>query len=88
MSFAARYNGETCPVWYLWAVNRGEEMLDPYCDTSKAYPEAESAGLDSICPGGVVFFSIADMSGSDEPLSFLLKVYQGYESGSIVLPAP
>ncbi|MBQ4289868.1 MAG: hypothetical protein II719_01600, partial [Clostridia bacterium] len=86
MRMETSYSETRYPVWRLWAVNRGDATLDLFCKTSKPYPHAGSSGLESICPGGVVFFTIYDSSHDDEVLSFTLISSGGYASESIQLP--
>ena len=80
--------GTEYPVWHLWAFNRGEQLLYLFCDTSRPLLTTETSGLDYICPGGLAFFSILDMSQDSEPLSFVLFSSAEYETAPIELPIP
>ena len=80
--------GAEYPVWHLWALNRGEKVLYLFADTSKPLLTTETSGLDFICPGGLAFFSILDMSQDGEALSFTLFSSAEYETEPIELPMP
>ena len=82
------FRGEEHPIWYLWAVNRGDRVFYPYCSLSRDLFQAESAGMNGICPGGVTFFSVSDLSSEQDPLSISLYCSPDCQSEPIVLPAP
>lgn len=75
-------------VWYLWVVNKGEGLRYLYCRSSKPFPESKTPGWIGVCPGGVCFSAVADLSDDGEPLVIDFADGETYQSQRITLPAP